>query len=314
MSRMRFWSRAAVSIYVVFVAACGQIPANPMSQSYDPAAAVAGGNSGPRLFVISLENGSLYGPVAMFGYPSGTPIGNVSPEPEASLDSLAGCADRAGNVYVLQPSTIVEYSHEGVQIRKLAIPGYGAPTACEVDPVHGDLAVTYLIDDYGDGMELLIYPDGINKPRTIQSGDYYDIYSATYDDTGTLFLDGRQPVWNQEYYGEVLHGAKTIRNLTLNKSISFYGLQFDGRDIAAQASATKLYRIHGTDVVGTTVIQGSMQSFQIFGNQLLSWQYRKNDRSIVVDAYAYPAGGKPIRSVKLDGQKFYLPEAVVVSK
>jgi hypothetical protein len=308
---MRLWT-VAICLFAMTMPACAQMGTG----QHLPTAAgtsLERNGSGVRLFVIDLYGESDYGPIAMFDYLTGQRIGNVSQGPSGFGVPMAGCVDKAGDVYVAEGSNLVEYSHDGAYEGTLIMPDYGDARNCSVDSSSGDVAVTNAIP-YGYGDELLVFRNGKGTPEKLQAADFWRMLWLTYDGSGNIFVDGFGESFGPTKYGRIKSGSQVIQTLQLDKPIKLKELQFDGKNVVAQASNSVLYRIHGTNVIGKTVLSGSMQAFSVFNGQLVVWHEVKPRHEVMIDMYRYPDGGKRVRTIVLDDHKFYGVEAVVVSK
>ncbi len=237
-------------------------------------------------------------------YPGGQRVGRVS--------KLAGpgalCSDQAGNVWVAlyespSGSAMAEYPHGGkTPIATLQLYGQHGLNSCSVDPVTGDLAVMYEAD------EIAVYPRGTGNPITYT--DFYAglIYSLTHDNKGDLFAYGSGS--GTRILAELPYGGSSFTNMEINADIEILTFaQWDGAYIAVGATSTPfkttketIYRLavsgSKVTVVGTLTLQPNAKNgfgryAWIRGGTLIQPDLSGH----VVNFYAYPKGGEPIKTI-----------------
>ncbi len=170
--------------------------------------------------------------VAVFTYPGGSPVGQLS------VYASQLCSDRHGNIFVTQgsrssdDSKIVEYAHGGQEpIATLSDP-YNGARGCSVDPATGNLAVA----NGGDndvGSTVLVYPGATGTPKVYKP--YFLAFYCGYDSHSDLFVMGYGKS-RSHGYGEPKHRlaelAKDSRQFTeikQKKTIKVaIGVQWDG--------------------------------------------------------------------------------------
>jgi hypothetical protein len=246
--------------------------------------------------------------VDVYTYPKGKLVGTLTGfnEPQGE------CVDHAGNVFVANTGTsqIIEYAHGGTSpIATLNDPNQ-YPVSCSVDPSTGDLGVTNILSTSGGPGSVSIYKKARGTPKTYSDSNFARMDFLGYDNSGNLFVDGSNSSASFRY-AELPKGSKTFIDITLEKTIGFPGdIQYDGTytAIGDQGNAN-VYQTSGGTVVGTTTLGGAQQvgTFFILGDKILCPESCNGDVAI----YAYPAGGAPIKTLKLaDGA----PGVVVISK
>jgi hypothetical protein len=103
------------------------------------------------------------------------------------------CTDKAGDVWVpsYESQTIEEFPHGGTNPIRSIKRSAGYPYACAVDPLTGNLAVTYEFPNgkYGPYGRVVVFAKG-ERPQGLGPDDLYPIMFAAYDNTGDLFVDG----------------------------------------------------------------------------------------------------------------------------
>ncbi len=139
-----------------------------------------GATGGDLLYAEGYSQSAGSGVTFILSYPQGQLVG--------SIDAVASglCSDAQGNVFFLYRNAAIEYAHGGTQpIRTARIPG-AATQACAVDPLSGNLAVTFYCPPCGY-QNLAIFSSGSGQPVRYQAPQDT---SVTYDNEGNLFLAG----------------------------------------------------------------------------------------------------------------------------
>lgn len=279
---------AAASI----LAACAQssfAPGMPGSTSLARGAFGAPAKAQSLLYVADQGTNS----VDVYPYPKGNLLQTLTGF--ASVSSL--CADKAGDVFVVDENGPVDmYAHGGsAPIRQLTTTG--APDGCAVDPVTGNLAVTnqssYL---YGT---IAIYPKAKGKGKQYFNDQVDATFYCAYDDKGNLFIDG----WNRSaepIFLELPKGKSGFKVMKLTKNLQTpSGVQWDGKYIAVgDKGAGLVYRTAENGKVAQTVkLNGApdVDQFWIQGTTLIA----PNDQGGgPVGFYSYPNGGKPTHTLR----------------
>jgi hypothetical protein len=228
------------------------------------------------------------------------------------------CVNSAGDVFIANQDTIVEYKHGGKKpIGTLTFPGYNS-IGCASDPTTGNLAATWSTNSSG---YVAIYQDASGTPTLYSNGDMRPYYCG-YDNKGNLFVDGTPGEASGFVFAELPKGGSDLMNVTLNQEISFgYSVQWDGKYIAVEDPTTsKIYRFAISGCTGTLKGTTSLGGLTI-GPQL-AWI--TGDRVLVayevnvsykplgeVLYYRYPKGGSAIKTIS-DGD-YTAPEGVTVS-
>jgi hypothetical protein len=246
--------------------------------------------------------------VTVYSYPKGKHVGTL----RGFYQPLGECVDQAGNVFIANGDTILEYAHGGKKaIQTLTLSGYGAQS-CAVDPTTGDLAVTW--DDNFTKGYVAIYKNGSGNPTLYTNGDMLFAFCG-YDPAGNLYVDGRPSKSNEFIFAELPEGSGTMQTITLNQSFEFWGpVQWDGKYVAVTDSeADKVYRftisgssgtLEGTVDLGTA--QGVYQCW-IEGKKIVC----ADDLSSTAWYWDYPAGGSPIKAITKD---VFHPFGATISK
>ena len=232
--------------------------------------------------------------VTVYSYPRGKHVGTL----KGFYQPLGECSDQAGDVFIANGDTILEYKHGGTKpIQTLTFAGYGA-IGCGVDPTTGDLATTW---NKGDTQGYVaIYQHAKGTPTLYSNGNMGFIFCG-YDNAGNLFVDGENYPGLVFAFAELPRGGSALTNITLNQSIEYAGaVQWDGKYIAVgDDEAQKIYRFAISGSSGTlkgTVNLGSAQSvyqFWIKGKKVVG----ADDLPSTVWVWNYPAGGAPTKSI-----------------
>ncbi len=111
-----------------------------------------------------------------------------------SIDQPGGmCSDKAGHVWVpsYEAKKVEEFTHGGTTPIQTIKREAGYPYSCAVDPLTGDLAVTYELpsEKHRPSSTVVIYAEG-QSPRSIGPDDVSPIGFIAYDNKGNLFVDG----------------------------------------------------------------------------------------------------------------------------
>lgn len=230
--------------------------------------------------------------VDVFSYPKGALIGELT-----GFGSVAGlCADKAGDVFVVEEAgPVAVYAHGGTTpIRKL--PTSGAPYGCAVDPTTNDLAVTqtssYL---YG---AMWVYPKAKGKAKTYPDKAIDATWFCGYDGVGNLFIDA----WDR--YGNLIlvelpKIKKTFRTFKLGEKFDNPGgVQWDGKYIAVgNRGAGVVYRTTETGHVAQTISLKdgtNVEQFWIQGSTIVGPNAQSPG---TVSFWRYPAGGSPTKTL-----------------
>jgi hypothetical protein len=267
-----------------------------------------GATSGDLLYVSDDSTPNI----SVFSYPSlslvGTLTGFYSPYGE--------CVDAAGNIWISNssPPEFLEYAHGGTSPIAV-VDNSRRAFACSVNPKTGDLATT---DAYN---HLRIYPHAQGPPITYSDPKAPFLYYCAYDDRGNLFVSGWD--YNQNVYlDELASGSSTLKTITLNETIQFFSIQWDGSTLELSSPrgapwngpiAIYRVRVHGT--------KGSVVAKLLLGRAFKggdgTQRWIQGGTIIGVDGFQriamwkYPQGGKPTKVVKIVGSR--VPWGVAVS-
>lgn len=103
------------------------------------------------------------------------------------------CTDKAGDVWVpsYESKKVEEFAHGGTTPIQTIKREAGYPYACAVNPLTGDLAVTYELpsEHHRPSSTVVIYAAG-QPPRSIAPYEVSPIGFVVYDNQGNLFVDG----------------------------------------------------------------------------------------------------------------------------
>jgi hypothetical protein len=171
----------------------------------------------------------------------------------------------------------------------------GYPEDCAFDSTTGNLAVTNTIDaTYGSG-NVALFKKAAGSPQTFSSPAFHTFYETEYDGRGNLFMDGEDANFDP-VFGELPAGGKKIRTICpkLLQNGQFGGIGWDGKYLVVGGNGG-VRRIKNCKVVGFTPLAGAEQvvQFEIIGKRLTAIDFG----NAVVDIYAYPKGGTPIRTL-----------------
>jgi hypothetical protein len=263
------------------------------------------------IYVSNLQN------VKVFSYPKGKHVGTL----RGFYAPNGECVDSAGDVFIANQDTIVEYKHGGKKrIETLTMSRYVA-VDCSSDPTTGNLAVTWNQSAASENY-IAIYTHASGSPTLYGlNGDF--VYYCGYDDKGNLFADGEVGYASQDaVFLELPHGGDKLQTLTLNQSFEHVGaVQWDGKYVAiGDDVAQKIYRFAISGSTGTlkeTVsLNGLSISYQwwIVGSRVLAPSIANINYQPIgqVLYFAYPRGGSAIKTLT-DGDDT-APYGVTVSR
>jgi hypothetical protein len=253
------------------------------------------------LYVSNLQN------VTVYSYPSGKHVGTL----RGFYRPYGECTDSAGDVFIANQSTIVEYKHGGTKpIETLTLPGY-SPAGCGSDPMTGNLAITW---DAGlSSGYVAIYQHASGMPTLYKHGDML-FRLCGYDNKGNLFVDGGTKHGNLFKFAELTQKAKSLISVSLNQTIGFgVAVQWDGKYVTVEDDeVNKIYRFTISGSTGTlegTVGLGNAQGLYqtwIEGKNVVGADILAN----TVRYWKYPAGGAEIKSIT---KHVFTPYGVTIS-
>jgi hypothetical protein len=263
--------------------------------------------------------------VLVYSYPRLTLVGQLSGFGTVATEGL--CVDNKGDIFVPsglsnESGYVYEFSHGGISpIATLDDPGWGA--GCSVDPRTGNLAVANYFSPndppYYHG-DIAIYADAQGTPTTYTSPYIYWYWWAAYDDKGDLFVDGNGYGANGFPLAELPAGGTTFDDITLNKTIDVFSLQWSKRHLIISGGegapdVLNIYRVAVSGTKGTIVGTTSLRThkvgydgngqFWIQGNRIIG----AGRNHLVLDLWRYPSGGSVLRKIA----KHFSPWGVVVS-
>jgi hypothetical protein len=212
------------------------------------------------------------------------------------------------NVYA---SDLVEYAAGGTtQIGSLPDPGY-YPVDCSVDPTTGNLAVANILSTSSGEGNVVIYAHASGSGTAYSVPNVAEAYFVAYDNKGNLFVDGHPAFGSGFGFAELAAGSGSFKAVTLNKTIAFPGpLQWDGTYVATddqEGAPNTIYRFKIARSKGS--LKGTVG---VSDCGTLGWWIASSTLVCVGTAsagsddlyyYAYPAGGKPIKTEALAGLK-----------
>lgn len=242
--------------------------------------------------------------LVVYSYPQGALEGNLR------VYAFTLCVDSKGDVYDAS-GDVYEYKHGGTRRIKTLYPGDAI--GCAVDPTTGNLAATDLEGPSGPPGNVAIYTNASGKPKYYSAPGFLNYYFCGYDNKGNLFIDGlSQPGTGHFIFAELPKGARKFKDVTLNQYIGWPGgVQWDGKHVAVgDQIVSKIYRFaisggQGT-LVGTTRLGGATLVPQawIQGSKIIA-PNSISGKPGQIRIYNYPAGGKPVKTIKKGVQSPY---------
>lgn len=238
-------------------------------------------------YAISLPSGKLVGKLTGFNQP------------------LGDCVDAKGDVFIVvsQDAQVREYKHGAKQAFNVLDDSGYYPLGCSVDPTTGNLAVTNIIGN-GNGSDpgnVAVYKEARGRPKLYADASIHQYGYCSYDHHGNLYIDGITPPSDTPQLAELPAGSTKFTDITLNQSLggtNISALLWDGTALAVSSQDSALiyrFQIHGNNgkEIGSTRLTGSsgVGAFWIENATLYAPVYQGSVES--VDAYRYPAGGKP---------------------
>jgi hypothetical protein len=234
--------------------------------------------------------------VYVLSYPKGSLVQTLT----GFNDAQNICSDADGNVWIPESNnqsgyegTVVEYAHGGASsIATLNESHY--PESCAVDST-GNLAVANQ-----DGT-VAIFHGAKGVPKYYPYGELSDLYSASFDSKGDLFLTGYIATY-QVGTEWLQKGHSTLDSFTLHPHMYPHGgLAWDGKYLVVTAHPTSINRYsiiggQGTKVGSLSLGVCCMGHFAIHGSAMAitdSGYYR-------VQYFAYPDGGAPTKTITVN--------------
>jgi hypothetical protein len=254
------------------------------------------------VYVYSLAKDRLVGTLTGFSEPRGV------------------CLNPAGDVWITNAgdSNLLEYAPGGTKpIGSLNDPGE-SPVDCSVDATTGTLSAANIVSVKAGPGSLSVYTGAVGIPANVPA--FAHTYNAAYDPAGNLFLDGASDIgWFQ--FGELAHGQKTVTNLTLKgatitdpTNVQYADGHLTIGDERGYPEDSDIYQVtvSGTTarVVGRTRLNdANVIAYFISGNRVFC--LNSTNRGAHVAIYKYPAGGKPIQTIRIPGLS--IPVGLTVS-
>jgi hypothetical protein len=246
--------------------------------------------------------------VTVYSYPKGKHVGTL----KGFYEPFGECSDSAGDVFIANGDTILEYEHSGKKpIQTLTLSGYGS-VSCAVDSTTGNLAVTWNKGSYPG--YVAIYPDASGSPALYSIGSMQFIFCG-YDPAGNLYVDGEASNENKFLFAELPKGGSSLENITLNQSFEYAGaVQWDGKYVAVgDDEAQKIYQFTISGSSGT--LEGTTSLGD--ADTVLQWVINKkkvvgaDDIPSTVWYWNYPAGGPAVKSIT---KEVFHPVGATISK
>jgi hypothetical protein len=257
--------------------------------------------------------------VLVYSYPEDKLVGTLT-----GFHAPEGlCVDKKGDVWVVNNAgsdsgeDIIEYKHGGTKpIGKLEI-GDGYAITCSIDKTTGDLAVNDEATVSFAGGYVSIFAKAKGTPKTYTPPNMSNPYFCGYDDKGNLYVDGTQTGISTEFILAERPKGKAFKDITLKGGmINFPGnIRWDGKylligdqEAGSEHDTSVIYQTTGAGgkIVGSTPLTGSgdILGYWIEGNTVIGPDFG-NINANNVYFYKYPAGGKPIKTLKgFDGPAF----------
>jgi hypothetical protein len=295
-SKMRY---VCVGLALTILAGCG----GGMLSQGAPVSGLAAGNTtlqaarGDLLYVTGGCGGTC-----VLSYPKGKVVGSLS------VAGVGLCSDKRGNIFLATSTTsgnavVYEYAHGGTSPKAtLSLPGLLAE-GCSVDPVTGNLAVTYLCEDCDYG-PVAIFKGAKGSPMSYEQAGIFSTYCG-YDNKGNLFVDGSGTTGFALL--ELPAGGNILSPISLTQSITTAGqVQWDGTYLAIEdLSHPVVYRfaISGSTATlkGTTKLAGAGsaggQSW-IQGAKIVVPYSASDSGPTAIGIWKFPAGGAPTKTIK----------------
>ncbi|HEY6327466.1 MAG TPA: hypothetical protein VIW73_13260 [Candidatus Cybelea sp.] len=231
--------------------------------------------------------------VDIYDYPSGKYVKHIT-----GLNQPAGeCTDGQGDVWVVNASEILEYSHTGKLLNTLSDSGE-VPVDCAVDP-SGNLAVTNISTASGGNGSLSIYENQAGPPAIISSKSFASMWFDGFDTNGNLFIDGLSP-GGAFQFGELPASSDETIKLIKVKGATIHnpgGVKTVlGRVTIEDQATSTIYRMTETgQVVGLTKLLHAGDCFQ--GTFTGKTYICPDEGKRIVTFYHYPAGGLPWKTI-----------------
>lgn len=258
-----------------------------------------------RLMYASDFNNSV---VEVYAYPKGKHVGTLT---TGLLNPQGSCVDKTGNVYVANTgdNNVLEYAHGGTKpIRVLNDPGE-YPVGCSVNDRTGDVAAADIFSPTTGIGAVTVWPRGSVEGTTyVEPGGLTECLDPAYDGSGNLYVNGTNS--GEFALAYLPAGSSTWRTATI-PDVGAGAMQWDGHYMAVVVQTqpqivdqVSFHRGVGT-VVGSTTLDGPGGGLFIFGEGVRKKLASLDGGSAQVGVYHYPAGGSPIRTIRLSMLKSY---------
>jgi hypothetical protein len=257
----------------------------------------SGSSSGDLIYAVGGCGGTC-----VLSYPAGTLVGALN----AGGNFSAICSDAAGNVFITQGGTVVEYAHGATTpTRTIVLPG-GMALGCSVDPTTNDLAV---VDRHQNpDSDIAVFPNETGKPLAYLSG--LNSNYCGYDGEGNLFVNG--DIEEQgDGISELPKGQSAFNTAVLMPiKVGVPGqVQWDGKQMTWEGISRGEIKISRLKVSGSQILVAGATHFRIGRGATQSWidgshvfipyvSRGRNGRPNKIGVWKYPAGGKSIVSYK----------------
>jgi hypothetical protein len=265
------------------------------------------------------ESSETFG-VTYYTYPGGKVRGPIQAGGKGGL-----CSDRAGDVYIVDPShqEIFEYPHDSNELlNEFYDFGYGA-FGCSSDPITGNLAVAG--GAASSGANVAIYANSQDLPTVYSDPQLRAFYYCTYDNQGNLFAEG-ESAQRDTVLAELPKGSNAFSLVTLDHPLyrGAAAVQWDGTYLAVGVpqktdGLEEVYQVavsgSSGKVVKTVQLLGGQGSARFDGPENQFWIQGSTiilskPRAREIGMWAYPSGGKARKFIQTINQR---PFGITVS-
>jgi hypothetical protein len=246
------------------------------------------------LYVSDYSNGEVFA----YTYPVGDLVGAIY---GAGVRGM--CRNKSGQIWIVNGSGSVKLyaAGEWKPLKVLQVKGYD-PLGCAVDPKTGNLAISNLNGAKGGHGSITIFPNAAGKGTTHLDSAIYNFDFLAYDANGNLFADGQDNGNPKKFHLTKFSGGKFTAIAVTGATINFPGgVQFVNNTLTvgdqdAQNGSSIVYRMdENGKILGSTVLTGSADCVQYFIYQSTLVCPNASGPNAVL--YAYPAGGKPTKTL-----------------
>ncbi len=303
--------KVALAISLGALAACA-VGTTPKANGFTPATER---HKNADLLYVSNKNYSGKPTVYVFAYPQGKLVQTLT-----NYGPFGGeCVDKDGDVFGTADYEVVEYAHGASSPKAILKESglYGEPLGCAIDPVDGDLAVANTAADTSSSAVVAVFKHARGSPTYYTDRNLMAFEYCGYDNNGNLFLDGTNGYFSgySSYIAELPKGSASFKNSSVSEWLGSWdlgGVQWDGKYLAVGDGTKTIYRFSVKNgeatKVGETKLGGAdrVQQFWIDGSEVIGG----NTVAGTVDAWKYPTGGRPIKTIT----GLHDPVAVAVSR